>query len=706
MPPSGFDRLHPAVQHHVVNSLGWRSLRPLQESAIDPLLDGDHALLIAPTAGGKTEAAVLPLLSRMCTEEWRGLSVLYVCPLRALLNNLLPRLERMAGFAGRRAAMWHGDVGEGDRRRIKAEPPDFLLTTPESLEVMLTSRRVDRAFLLGSVRAVVIDELHAFAGDDRGWHLVSVLERVSRIAGRDVQRVGLSATVGNPEDLLGWLAGGSAGRRRVVSQEPSGGAEPEVRLDWVATQANAAQVIARLHRDEKRLVFCDSRARVEELTFALREAGVPAFAAHGSLAAEERRRAEEAFGGAEPAVIVATSALELGIDIGDLDRLLQVDAPATVSSFLQRLGRTGRRPGTRRNCLFLATDDEAFLRAAALLRLWRGGWVEPVAPPASPFHILAQQLLALALQTSGLPRHGWTEWIGGMPGFAAMDGADAARIEEYLLEKGFLFDDGGVVSFGPEGEASFGGRRFLELLSVFSSDPLFSVRFGAKEIGKVDPATFQLSREGDPVLLLAGQAWHVTRIEWQDRIAYVDRITGRGKSVWLGEGPPLSFEVCRAVRDVLTEGIEESALTARGRTKLEELRQQFGWVPAEGTALVEESPGRVRWWTFAGLKANAALADALASGGATIASRDNLSIAVLAPALPDVSARVGRLREAGAALEPTSLVADAVDGLKFSDCVPRDLALAILRRRLSDSDAVARVLGEPVLAVGGPKTAG
>ncbi|MDL1951657.1 hypothetical protein FBQ97_17840, partial [Acidobacteria bacterium ACD] len=369
----------------------------------------------------------------------------------------------------------------------------------------------------------MIDELHAFAGDDRGWHLVSVLERVSRIAGRDVQRVGLSATVGNPEDLLGWLAGGSAGRRRVVSQEPSGGAEPEVRLDWVATQANAAQVIARLHRDEKRLVFCDSRARVEELTFALREAGVPAFAAHGSLAAEERRRAEEAFGGAEPAVIVATSALELGIDIGDLDRLLQVDAPATVSSCRKRLGRTGRRPGTRRNCLFLATDDEAFLRAAALLRLWRGGWVEPVAPPASPFHILAQQLLALALQTSGLPRHGWTEWIGGMPGFAAMDGADAARIEEYLLEKGFLFDDGGVVSFGPEGEASFGGRRFLELLSVFSSDPLFSVRFGAKEIGKVDPATFQLSREGDPVLLLAGQAWHVTRIEWQDRIAKVVR---------------------------------------------------------------------------------------------------------------------------------------------------------------------------------------
>src|SRR5262245_17367812 len=130
---SGFDRLHAAVQHHVVNTLGWPGLRRLQEEAIMPILDGEHVLALAPTAGGKTEAAVLPLLSRIATEQSRGLSVLYLCPLRALLNNLHTRLERYAGFVGARVGLWHGDVGTAARGRIFAEPPEILLTTPESL---------------------------------------------------------------------------------------------------------------------------------------------------------------------------------------------------------------------------------------------------------------------------------------------------------------------------------------------------------------------------------------------------------------------------------------------------------------------------------------------------------------------------------------------------------------------------------------------
>ncbi|HQN10292.1 MAG TPA: helicase-related protein, partial [Thermoanaerobaculia bacterium] len=519
---------------------------------------------------------------------------------------------------------------------------------------------------------------------------------ITRLSGRDIQRVGLSATVGNPEDLLGWLAGSSAGKRRVVSVEAAAPVEPDVRLDYVGSVENAADVVRRLHPDEKRLVFCDSRAGVEDLTYLLRENGVSAFAAHGSLSFDERRRAEAAFAGPEPAVIVATSALELGIDIGDLDRLLQIDAPGTVSSFLQRMGRTGRRPNTRRNCLFLTTDTPSFLVAAGILRLWRQGWVEPVAPPPTPFHILAQQLLALTLQTGGLHLHGWQEWLAGMPGFAAMDGPDAARIETFLLEKGFLFDDGGLLSFGPEGEASLSGRRFMELLSVFSSDPLFSVRFGAKELGKVDPATFQLAKEGDPVLLLGGQAWHVTRLDWDERVAYVDRIAAPGKSVWLGSGLPLGFVLCSAVRDLLREGLDPALLTKRGNTKLEELRSDFAFLPDQGTALVQDAPSRVRWWTWAGLRANAALADGLTAAGTKVFSRDNFSVVVRAQSALEVSAAIERLKASAPGPEPTSLVDEAIDGLKFSACVPEDLARAMLRRRLSDPVGFATTLTDPV----------
>ncbi len=140
---SGFEQLHPSLQHHVVNTLGWRSLRPLQEATIDPILSGEHALLLAPTAGGKTEAASFPVISRIAAESWTPLSVLYLAPLRALLHNLLPRLQQYTGFTGHQAELWHGDVGQSERGRILSEPPDILLTTPESLEAMLISTRVD-----------------------------------------------------------------------------------------------------------------------------------------------------------------------------------------------------------------------------------------------------------------------------------------------------------------------------------------------------------------------------------------------------------------------------------------------------------------------------------------------------------------------------------------------------------------------------------
>lgn len=362
------DLLHPVLVHHIVNSLGWRSLRPLQQEAISPLLDGEDALLLAPTAGGKTEAAAFPLLTAMDQQHWTGLSVLYVCPLKALLNNLLPRLETYAGWLGRRVALWHGDTSEAARQRILRDPPDILLTTPESLEAMLVSVKVEQRQLFTGLRGIVVDEVHAFAGDDRGWHLLAVLERLTRVAGRPIQRVGLSATVGNPADLLAWLQGSGRGNRvaHVVAPEtaPSAGGVPpgDIELDYVGSVDNAAIVIAALHQGEKRLVFCDSRQLVELIGAALCSRGVTTFLSHASLSLDERRRAEHAFAGARDCVIVATSTLELGIDVGDLDRVIQIDAPSAVASFLQRLGRTGRRPGNLRNCLFLAVTKDSLLQ--------------------------------------------------------------------------------------------------------------------------------------------------------------------------------------------------------------------------------------------------------------------------------------------------------------------------------------------------------
>ena len=243
------------------------SLRPVQELASEALLDGHNAVILAPTAGGKTEAAIIPVLSRMLGEHWPGTSVLYVCPIKALLNNLEHRLTHYAGLVGRRVEVWHGDISQSRKNRALRDAPDILLTTPESIEAMLISVRVDRPAWFGNLRAVIVDELHAFAADDRGWHMRSVLHRLDQYLERPLQRIGLSATVSNPTELLAWFA--PNGTRAVVGSA-SVSTEADVTIDHVASLENAATVISRLHRGEKRLVFCDSRSSAEQLSSMLR----------------------------------------------------------------------------------------------------------------------------------------------------------------------------------------------------------------------------------------------------------------------------------------------------------------------------------------------------------------------------------------------------------------------------------------------------
>ena len=695
---SAFDLLHSAVQHHIVNSLGWRDLRPVQEQAIQPLIAGEHALIVGPTAGGKTEAAFFPLLSRILTERHSGLALLYVCPLRALLNNLEPRLEYYTSLVGRRAALWHGDLSQSARKRILADPPDCLLTTPESLEVMLVSHRIEHASLFADVRSVIVDELHAFASDDRGWHLLAILERISRLADRELQRVGLSATVGNPKQLLDWLTGTSSRAARVVSvARPSRERGEDVEIDFVGNLENAATVISRLHHGEKRLVFCDSRARVENLSALLRRAGVNTHVSHSSLSLDERRRAEEAFASATDCVIVATSTLELGIDVGDMNRVIQIDAPNSVSSFLQRLGRTGRRPGTTRNCLFLTTSQDTLVRAGGLVQLWSEGYVEDVLAPSYPLHMLSQQILALGLQEHGIGSRDWPDWVGAVPGFSALDTSDVAVALQYMLDKGILWNEDGILSIGPEGEATFGRRNFLELLSAFTTEPLFTVRFGHDEIGKVHQASFVLKEDRPPVLLLGGKSWVIRHLDWDARVAFVEPTELEGKSRWIGSGQPLRFSLCQAVRKVLTHGSEAMKTTERARDEFARIRENFHWLEHDSTVVVRGKDERLVWWTFGGRFANAAISERLKQLNIGAGRADNFSITL------DPSCNAERLIECFDEMRCadvtgfTTPVSDkTIDDLKFSVCLPRHLAKKELELRMSDPAAIREVLEAPV----------
>jgi ATP-dependent Lhr-like helicase len=689
---SSFDRLHPTLQFHIVNSLGWPELRPLQERSIPPIIAGKHVLLIAPTAGGKTEAAVLPVFSRMLEENWRGMSALYVCPLRALLNDLVLRLETLGRLLGRRVAVWHGDIGETQRRRIREEPPDLLLTTPESLEAMLLSTRVDERRLFADVRSLVVDEAHAFAGDDRGWHLLSVAARVERLAQRELQRIALSATIGNGEQVLEWLAGRGSADKEVVEVEVADPRATEVLIDHVGSIANAAVVISGLHRGEKRLVFCDSRSKTEELATALRTHGTRTFVSHSSLSPVERRRTEREFRDSSDCVVVATSTLELGIDIGDLDRVIQIDAPTTVASFLQRLGRTGRRRDTERNCLFLATSEEALLRASALTRLWQEGWVEFVDPPPLPLHIFAQQVLALCLQEGAYPAHEWRKWIGDVPAFTGLTDSLTDEIIGYMASERFLHFDSGLVSVGGGAEREFGARNFMELTSVFTSDPLLSVRHGSYEIGHVHPvALSSRGAEAEVVLTLAARSWRVRHIDWIRHLVFVEPAEVGGRTRWLGDSRPLSFKVARAMRDVLVDGESRVRLTRRGNQVLDQMRSQFEWLDRGRTSCVRESDGRRTWWTFAGTLANARLGGVLGELAAGRSTAFGIPLVASAQGADLEAAKAGLVSD-----EESSVDVRLVDQLKFGRCLPANLAANVVRARSTDLEGEQACAHEPV----------
>jgi ATP-dependent Lhr-like helicase len=443
---------------------------------------------------------------------------------------------------------------------------------------------------------------------------------------------------------------------------------------------NAATVISRLHRGDKRLVFTESRRSAEELAFLLRERGVQTFVSHSSLSVDERRQSERAFAEAKDTVIVATSTLELGIDIGDLDRVIQIDAPRTVSSFLQRLGRTGRRPDTSRNTLFLATSLDGLLDAAAVLLLWKRGFVEDVVAPPHPRHLAAQQLLALALQEGSFGASDWSRWWGDLPLMA-----DGAEVLAYLREQDFLVEDSGLLMIGPRAEEEFGKRNFMDLLSTFVADLELRVVAGIKEIGFVSPLAIPApkDRQQKP-LVLAGRGWLVQYVDWERFTVWVEEIPTKGDVKWPSGAVTQSFEVCQAKREVLLGARPDVELSKRVPTALARLLgERAAEVSNEGLVMHPRGAGGSRLWTWAGLKANATLLAGLGLGASGV---ENESVLLpegvtgddVRAADPDAVPRVDE---------------EAISGLKFSAALPLDLAVRTLGERLADprgAEATAR----------------
>lgn len=557
-PPLAFSQLDRRLQRWIWKER-WEELRDIQEMSIPAILPADSdVLLAASTAAGKTEAAYLPALSRIAaTAERPGIRILNLSPLKALINDQYDRLELLAAEVDIGVHRWHGDVNQAAKKRLLDHPAGLLLITPESLEATFVLRGTRVPGLFAGLEFVIVDELHAFLGSERGRQLQSLLHRVEAAVGRRIPRIGLSATLGDLRLAADALRPGEGDRVRVLKSNTIG-PSPEIavlgfREDQIDEPTDghpgtsALRSITRDIFDSTRtghhLVFAGSRSAVEELTDLLRDESrrrkFPElhYPHHGNLSREIREAAERALKDpARPATAVATSTLELGIDIGSLESVLQVGSAPTVASLRQRMGRSGRsgrkeeppvlRIYVRELALdpkgdFISTLRLSLVEVIAQTELLLEGWCEPPRPQALHLSTLVQQLLSMIAQHGGvMPEDAYRTLCQTGP-FRPVTRKLLASVIRSLGEADWLIQDPtGLLLPGLRGEKVLAHYDFY---SAFASSIEYQVSEGNQKLATIPWEPYLV--EGG-LLIVAGRRWKIVRIDHETRRIDVARSAG------------------------------------------------------------------------------------------------------------------------------------------------------------------------------------
>ena len=666
-----------------------------------PLLESERdALLVSPTGTGKTEAALLPLLSRRLADPSPPIAILYVTPLRALNRDLEQRLVALVREVGLEAAVRHGDTPASHRAKQSRHPPDLLLTTPETLQVLLVGRHLREA--LRGVRTVVVDEVHELVGSDRGAQLALTLERLDAHTGRRVRRVGLSATIGNPDEVARFLSPVprevvvrvARQRRPLVlsARRPKASTTPlepelvrELKADATLLEGLRA-VEAEVRAHGTTLVFVNTRPTAEGLAARLRRLAPDLAVAvhHGSLSREVREEAERAFREGKLRALVATSSLELGIDIGAVDHVVQFGSPHQVGRLVQRVGRSGHRLGRTIHGTVLALDDDDLEEAAVLARRAGEGHVEPVTWRTRNRLAAAQQIVATLRAEGAVEREALVATLRRAAPVAELSDREWTELFEYLVELRLARDDG--LRLAP-GRATL--ARFYASLSLIPDERTYRLRDLATRhvIGTLDErfVLTQILAQPEEIFLLHGRTWKV--VEYRDGELLVEAVHEIGREPrWAGEDLPVPFEVAQEIGRLRREGgFEAYPLAPDDRARLERRRADTppSSIPTD-TRMTVTARGR------------------LVTFGACFGTRTNETLALAVSGL--LTARLGGRADV-AAVEPTWFVLElpvAVDDATLVDAVRLDPStLAPLLERLVPSGldyrwvflAVARKLG-------------
>ena len=637
----------------------------IQRLALPVMRGNDDALLLSPTGTGKTEAALLPLLSRQLKDPSPPTSLLYVTPLRALNRDLAHRLVGLAKDVGLLAAVRHGDTPSAQRLAQSRTPPDLLLTTPETLQILLVGKRLREA--LRGVRTVIVDEIHELVPSDRGAQLALTLERLDAWVGRPVRRIGLSATLGNPEEVARFL---SPSPRRVEIRAATGRREIELTARWPAAGRPPlpTELLGELKADERllsvlreleeeirahrtTLVFVNTRPTAEGVAARLNRLAPDLAIAvhHGSLSREVREEAEVAFREGKLRGLVATSSLELGIDIGEVDHVVQLGSPHQVGRLVQRIGRSGHRLDRIIHGVVIAFDDDDLEEAAILARRAMAGEIEPTRWRSRNRLAIAQQVVA-SLRAEGSVDRG--ELVARLSHAAPASGlaeAEWGELLEYLEGLGLARAVDGRIAPG-RGTLD----RFYATLSLIPEERTYRLRdIGSRRpIGTLDErfVLTQILSQPEEIFLLHGRTWKV--VEHREDELLVEAVNEIGQEPrWAGEDLPVPFDVAQEIGRARRRGdYELYPVSAADRSRLAERRSATIAVGplADDERMTVTVDGRLAiYGACFGTRTNETLALALASrltdrlgGRVEIASVEPTSIVLELPVALDAPALI------------------------------------------------------------------
>ncbi len=619
----------------IIRSLGWKGLNNIQRKSFNVIKEGVNTLIMAPTGFGKTEAGLIPVLDEMLKINPKPVALLYITPMRALINDIVRRIDFWASQLGFTVARKHGDVPQSEKNRRLRKAPHILVLTPESLKIDLDWASKFRS-LYENLKWIIVDEVHEIMGNKRGIQLALLLERIRKIYGIDPQIIGLSATLGSPDKALELLSGSSRRKKKIIADTYS---RPiSVIIDHVDTNSQDywKEVAKRVVRyiEPLSIIFVRSRYGAERLLSELEKLGEKSIMVHhSSVSGELKEIIEKRMREKRLRAVISTRTLELGIDVGDINNVIIVGSPSTAYELLQKIGRSGHAADRVPRGVIIATNEVELLESVAAAVNALRGKIEPQLPPECPLDVIAREAVGMALSGLSLTPEYLSEIVTGSGVCKEFSAEDAEKLLKYIEETGVLKSkDGGYIIGSAfykiwrfdKNDRKWWSRDFPEFFTLMNDGDCFQVVCENRVVGELDSSfVYKHLRVGDTIRL-SGSTWRVLEID--DTLNRIEVMScGDDQSsipVWRSGTIPISTLTLERVKEIILRGeniIQEAEtqglrITEEARLKLvnivNELKGTCSRVIA-GDIVIQELGESTVILTFAGATANLALAYAL-----------------------------------------------------------------------------------------------